>query len=161
MKLFIAAATAVTLGGSALAYQTTTTHSTTAVPADRMVQPSNANPERDARGFTVISAAAVVPPGYNGVPSAGAMGGPIEGADNSYPACTASVTDNCIQLYERGVSAALATWTPSTGVGGPIEGEDEVGDNTPEDDGLDVDVKPDGDLDVDGDLDGDGDNDLE
>jgi hypothetical protein len=97
-----------------------------------------------------------------------ATGETIEGADNSYPPCTANVTDNCIQLYERGVRASLASWNAPTGgldqrhigMGGPL-GEDEVGDNTPEDDLLDVDVKPDGSLDVDGDLDGDDDNDLE
>jgi len=131
------------------------------VTTDRVVEPSNANPERDARGIVVISAPAYVPAGYNGVVGA-AMGGPVEGDDASYPACTATVTDNCIQLYERGVSASLVAWNRDhTGVGGPIMGEDEVGDNTAEDDGLDVDVEPDGDIDVDGDLDGDGDNDLE
>jgi hypothetical protein len=73
-----------------------------------VIQPSNANPERDARGIAVISAAAVAPAGWNGVP-AGAMGGPevdpatgeAVGAE-SYPACTAAVTDRCLQTYERG-----------------------------------------------------------
>ena len=141
--------------------------SQSAMVGDRIVEPSNANPELDARGIAVISAAAFVPAGYNGVP-AEAMGGPLEGADNSYPPCTASVTDNCIQLYERGVRASLASYDRATGgldqrfvgMGGPL-GEDEIGDNTAEDDGLDVDTKPDGTIDVDGDLDGDGDNDLE
>lgn len=74
----------------------------------QIVQPSNANPERDARGIAVISAAAVAPPGWNGVP-AEAMGGPeldaVTGeaiAPDSYPACTASVTDKCLQTYEVG-----------------------------------------------------------
>ena len=41
-----------------------------------------------------------------------AVGGPLvdpatgdtmeDGADATYPACTASVTDNCLQAYERG-----------------------------------------------------------
>lgn len=72
------------------------------------IQPSNANPERDARGIAVISAAAVAPAGWNGVP-ASAMGGPeldpVTGeaaAPDSYPACTATVTDRCLQTYERG-----------------------------------------------------------
>src|SRR5688500_19974571 len=43
--------------------------------AAQVVQPSNANPERDARGIAVISAPAVAPAGWNGVP-ASAMGGP-------------------------------------------------------------------------------------
>ena len=48
------------------------------------------------------------PAGLNGI--GGAVGGPDEGgADESYPACTATVTDNCIQLYERGVRASLAS----------------------------------------------------
>jgi hypothetical protein len=144
-------------------------HAAMAPIGDRIVEPSNADPERDARGIAVISAAAVVPAGYNGFPST-AMGGPLVDADGnaitdaeaSYPPCTASVTDNCIQLYERGVRASLASWDRPTGgataMGGPTE---EGNDNTAEDDGLDVDTKPDGTLDVDGDLDGDGDNDLE
>lgn len=81
-----------------------------AIPAEtaQVIQPSNANPERDARGIAVISAAAVAPAGWNGVP-ASAMGGPeldaVTGeavAPDSYPACTASVTDRCLQTYERG-----------------------------------------------------------
>jgi hypothetical protein len=157
MKFLFATATALTFAGSALAYQTTH-NDMSVVPADRVVEPSNADPERDARGIRVISASAVVPPGYNGVPAAPAMGGPLEGADSGYPACTATVTDNCIQLYERGVRASAAT---HTGVGGPIRVEDEAGDNTAEDDALDIDTNAKGNLDVDGDLDGDGDNDLE
>ena len=64
-----------------------------------VVQPSNADPEHDARGIPVISDVAFVPPGFNGI--GGAVGGPDEGTAESYPACTATVTDNCIQLYER------------------------------------------------------------
>jgi hypothetical protein len=88
-----------------------------------VVEPSNANPEHDARGIAVISDPAFVPPGYNGM--GGAMGGPIEGGDNeSYPACTATVTDNCVQTYERGVDASLASSaskvdSDSTAMGGP------------------------------------------
>lgn len=74
------------------------------------IQPSNANPERDARGIAVISASAVAPAGWNGVP-ASAMGGPEldpatgeAAAPASYPACTATVTDKCLQTYERGRS---------------------------------------------------------
>ena len=70
-----------------------------------VVQPSNADPEHDARGIAVISDVAFVPPGFNG--TVGAVGGPDE-SDEAYPACTATVTDNCIQLYERGVRGSLA-----------------------------------------------------
>ena len=74
-----------------------------------VVQPSNADPELDARGIPVISAAAVVPPGWNGIAAGAAMGGPeldaVTGetvAPDSYPACTADVTDKCLQTYEVG-----------------------------------------------------------
>ena len=78
------------------------THNTTLAASGAVVQPSNANPERDARGIAVISDPAVVPSGWNGTVSTG-MGGPAEGSDASYPACTATVTDNCLQTYEVGV----------------------------------------------------------
>jgi hypothetical protein len=170
MKTLFMTATAVVLTGSAIAQTTSTTTTTTTTASGAVVQPSNANPEHDARGIAVISDPAFVPAGYNGTTGT-AMGGPVEGDDAGYPACTVTVTDNCIQLYERGVRAALAGYTGSgglqtrttTAVGGPYApvGEDEVGDNTPEDDALDVDVGPNGDIDVDGDLDNDGDNDIE
>ncbi len=75
-----------------------------------IVQPSNANPRRDARGIPVISLAAVVPAGYNGTPSGDSgMGGPLLDpntgqpvSDNgNYPACTRHTTDKCVQTYER------------------------------------------------------------
>ena len=73
------------------------------------VQPGNTEPERDARGIAVISAPAVVPPGYNGTPAAAAMGGPLLDAETGapvaavvYPACSATITDHCLQTYERG-----------------------------------------------------------
>lgn len=74
-----------------------------------VVEPSNADPERDARGIAVISAAAVVPAGWNGTAAGEAMGGPeLDPATGEpvpardYPACTASVTDKCLQTYEVG-----------------------------------------------------------
>lgn len=82
-----------------------------ALPAasGQIVEPSNADPERDARGIAVISAAAVVPAGWNGAAAGEAMGGPeldaVTGetiAPDSYPACTATVTDKCLQTYEVG-----------------------------------------------------------
>ena len=87
---------------------------TTASPVStgEVAMPSNAAPERDARGIAVISDPATVPAGFNGTPSPlNAMGGPLldpatgEPAatpDASYPACTRTVTDNCVQTYERG-----------------------------------------------------------
>ena len=74
-------------------------------PMNPVVQPSNAAPERDARGIPVISDPAVVPAGFNGTTGTG-VGGPMvdpaTGADASHPACTRTVTDNCVQTYERG-----------------------------------------------------------
>jgi hypothetical protein len=86
------------------AVETTTTTTTYAMaPASGpVVQPSNADPEHDARGIAVISAPAFVPPGFNGIPAGEAMGGPLEGSDATYPPCTAELTDNCTQTYEVG-----------------------------------------------------------
>ncbi len=86
-----------------------TTHSTmqdmSMAGTGATVEPSNAHPERDARGHLVISAPAMVPAGWNGT-VASAMGGPLESAANSdYPPCSATVTDNCVQTYERGRSS--------------------------------------------------------
>lgn len=82
-----------------------------AMPAGgQVVAPSNANPEHDARGIAVISDPAVVPAGFNGTAGAG-VGGPMvdpatgatmTGADSSHPPCSKTVTDNCVQTYERG-----------------------------------------------------------
>lgn len=82
---------------------------TVAVSSGETAAPSNANPERDARGIAVISDAAIVPAGWNGT-AGSAMGGPeldpVTGEpvaeQEVYPACTATVTDNCVQTYERG-----------------------------------------------------------
>ena len=88
---------------------------TTAVTAsgDLVVAPSNASPERDARGIAVISDPATVPAGWNGTAAGTAMGGPeldpVTGqplAPETYPACTATVTDNCLQTYEKGRKAS-------------------------------------------------------
>jgi hypothetical protein len=76
-----------------------------------IVQPANTDPEHDARGIAVISDPAAVPAGFNGVTTT-AVGGPLAdpatgeaiAADDTYPACSATVTDNCLQAYERGRS---------------------------------------------------------
>ena len=80
-----------------------------AVASTMVSQPSNASPERDARGIAVISDPATVPAGWNGTAAAAAaMGGPELDASGepvapeTYPACTATVTDNCLQTYEKG-----------------------------------------------------------
>jgi hypothetical protein len=76
----------------------------------QVVEAGNSNPERDARGILVRSAPAYVPVGWNGMPGP-AVGGPVVnatgdvvGSDETYPACSRTVTDNCVQTYERGRS---------------------------------------------------------
>jgi hypothetical protein len=103
---------AVLFAGTAMAqtttYQTTTTTQTTAT--SQVSQPSNSAPELDARGIPVISDPATVPAGFNNPPG---MGGPLvdassppapQPATENYPACSRTVTDNCVQTYERGRS---------------------------------------------------------
>ncbi|MGQ0558002.1 MAG: hypothetical protein ACT4OE_00185 [Sphingosinicella sp.] len=78
----------------------------------QVVAPSNANPETDARGVTVISAPAEVPAGAN--QSAPVAPGAVpqfttdqravftpRPATENYPPCSRTVTDNCVQTYER------------------------------------------------------------
>ena len=82
----------------------------TVASTGQVAMPSNAAPERDARGIAVISDPATVPAGYNGTPDTlTGTGGPLLDANGapattpnaSYPACTRAVTDNCVQTYER------------------------------------------------------------
>ncbi len=76
-----------------------------------IVQPSNANPRRDERGIRVISLPAVVPAGWNGTPDSGTgTGGPLLDPTTGQPVsdtgsaqpCSRTVTDKCVQTYERG-----------------------------------------------------------
>ena len=108
--------TAIMFAGAAAAqtttYESTTTTTTTATApviaaGGQTVEPSNANPERDARGIAVISAPAVVPAGFNNPPG---MGGPLVDtsqppapmpAAGPLPACSRTITDHCVQTYER------------------------------------------------------------
>ena len=105
-----------TMPDSTLPDQVTPQMTTTMTPTGQVAEPSNANPEHDARGIAVISDAAMVPAGYNGTPGTlVGTGGPLvdpadpaaigESAttpDASYPACTRTITDHCLQTYERG-----------------------------------------------------------
>jgi hypothetical protein len=102
-------ATAILFAGAAAA-QTTTYPTTTTTATSQVAQPSNASPELDARGIPVISDPAHVPAGFNPAPG---MGGPLvdpasppapQPATENYPPCTRTVTDNCVQTYERGRS---------------------------------------------------------
>ncbi|MGQ0589318.1 MAG: hypothetical protein ACT4N8_07290 [Sphingosinicella sp.] len=85
----------------------------TTAPADQpgqTVAPGNSAPERDARGIPVISDPATAPPGFNEPPQVGGTGAPANArpapqpATEDYPVCSRTVTDNCVQAYERGRS---------------------------------------------------------
>jgi hypothetical protein len=84
------------------------TTTTAQVPNGPVVAPSNASPELDARGIPVISDPAVAPPGFNQPAGLTGMGGPLvdasqppapQPATESYPPCSRTVTDNCVQTY--------------------------------------------------------------
>lgn len=119
-------AAALLMSGAALAQETDTTETTvttetttttTAMPmattsTPATVAPSNASPKRDARGIPVISDAAmapaganeavVVPPGAQVIPNPNqAAAFQTQASTDSYPACSRTVTDNCVQTYER------------------------------------------------------------
>lgn len=72
------------------------------------VAPANTSPERDARGILVISDPAEAPAGFNQQPQPGGTGMPANAtpapqpATENYPICSRTVTDNCVQNYERG-----------------------------------------------------------
>ena len=95
---------------------TTTTVTTPA--SSRVIQPGNVHPARDARGIKVISDAAVVPAGFNGITGSSAMGGPEEDVANvktvpttaaGVPACSRTVTDNCLETYSQNYAGPYTT----------------------------------------------------
>ena len=101
---------AIMFAGAAAAQTTSYQTTTTTTATSQTSQPSNAAPERDARGIPVISDPASVPAGFNNPPG---MGGPLVDASSppapqpstdNYPACSRTVTDHCVQTYERGRS---------------------------------------------------------
>ena len=101
MKSLLFAA-ALMAGGTALA-QTDT--------PPQPVAPSNAAPERDARGIPVVSDAATAPAGTNAPPSGSgpAVVNPNQSAAftpqpaaGDSPPCSRTVTDHCVQTYEVG-----------------------------------------------------------
>lgn len=108
-KLVLAAA--LMLGSAAVAQ--TAPEQNTAAPAGTTVAPGNSAPERDARGIPVVSDPASAPTGANQPVSAPA-GARIVPAENQaavfatqpstkeYPVCSRTVTDGCVQAYERG-----------------------------------------------------------
>jgi hypothetical protein len=123
MKLVLFAA-ALMLSGAALAQSqpetvpdtatttTDTTVTTTTTTTGMTVAPGNTAPERDARGIPVISDPAVAPPGTNQAvvvpPGAVVVPNPNQAAAfqtqtaaTTYPPCSRTVTDHCVQTYER------------------------------------------------------------
>lgn len=81
-------------------------------PGGTQVAPGNTKPERDARGIPVVSDPATAPAGAN-QPVSAAAGAQIvanpnqsqvfasTAATGEYPACSRTVTDHCVQKYER------------------------------------------------------------
>lgn len=122
MKTIMFAA-ALMLGGAAIAQTSTDTMppetandpnapATTTAPmaGGSTVAPGNAAPERDARGIAVVSDPAMAPGGANQAPPAGpAVPAPnqqavfaTQASTKEYKPCTRTVTDGCVQTYERG-----------------------------------------------------------
>jgi translation initiation factor IF-2/pilus assembly protein FimV len=113
---------------STAAIAQTTTPDTTTPPADPMatttpsdaatspvVMPDNTAPRVDNMGNPVISAPATAPSGFNQAPGMNGVGGPYVdpsqppapmAATGDYPPCSRTVTDHCIQTYERGIGRA-------------------------------------------------------
>ena len=106
MKTLLFAA-ALMVGGAAYAQDTSGgTQGGTGLAPGGTVAPSNAAPERDARGIPVVSAPAEAPAGYNqppnttgAAPSTGTN--PTMAPAGPLPPCTRKVTDHCTQTYER------------------------------------------------------------
>lgn len=107
-------AAALMIGGTAFAQTTNpATGEDPAVAGTQTAAPSNADPEHDARGIKVVSDAAEVPAGANEAtpvapgsvftpnPNQQSVFAPRPAAE-AYPACSRTVTDNCVQTYERG-----------------------------------------------------------
>jgi len=116
MKSFLLAAAALTLAGAATAQTTTAQQGSMsgATASAATTAPGNTAPERDARGIPVVSDPATAPAGVNGpVPTGGPnvqlVPAPNQSAafapqpsTETYPVCSRTVTDNCVQNYERG-----------------------------------------------------------
>lgn len=98
---FLVLAAALTIGGTAVAQD--------APPADTSASTTTSStPARDARGIAVVSDPATAPAGFNQPPQPGGTGAspsqpPAPQPDTSEsPPCSRTVTDNCVQTYERG-----------------------------------------------------------
>ena len=110
-------ATALLISTAAIA-QTTTPDTMTPAPEAATApvsMPDNTAPRVDNNGNPVISDPAPVPTGFNQAPGTNGVGGPYvdpsqppapQAATGDYPPCSRTVTDHCIQNYERGVRQA-------------------------------------------------------
>jgi hypothetical protein len=109
-------AAALMLSTAAIAQTTAPDPTMTPAPADTatspVVMPDNTAPRVDNNGNTVISAPAIAPTGFNQAPGMNGVGGPYvdpsqppapTAATGDYPPCSRTVTDHCIQTYERGI----------------------------------------------------------
>jgi hypothetical protein len=129
-------AAAMLLGTAAYAQDTSGTAQGT-MAGGTTVAPSNAAPERDARGIPVISADATAPAGWNqpaGTPGAAPASSPAptQGSAGPLPPCTRKVTDHCTQTYERnhgpaGGGMAADTTTADTGMAADTGGTETHG----------------------------------
>ena len=104
-------AIALLMSGAAFA-QTTTDYDTTDMDTHADHTTSVNTTSTDTTADTSTESSTTVNTGWNGMVVT-AVGGPlvdpvtgetVTGDDESYPACTATVTDNCLQTYERGRS---------------------------------------------------------
>lgn len=104
------------LFAAALLMSTAAFAQTTTPPADSatspVAMPDNTAPRVDNNGNTVVSDPAAVPSGFNQAPGQNGVGGPYvdpsqppapQAATGDYPPCSRTVTDHCIQTYERGI----------------------------------------------------------
>lgn len=132
MKSLLIAASALTIGGAALAYDRTG-EPTVPVDASQMEQDRTDTqtrmeydrpPVAAERDLTEDAYAATseredwsgMGGPYEEVYASGAIDMSPRAAGANYPACQPGPgDDNCIQLYERGVRTALASWSGETG----------------------------------------------
>jgi hypothetical protein len=101
------------IGTAAVAQDATQTETTAPAAGGTTVAPGNTAPERDARGIPVVSDPATAPAGAN-QPVQAPPGARVVPSDNQraafttqpatkeYPVCSRTVTDGCVQAYERG-----------------------------------------------------------
>jgi hypothetical protein len=117
-------AAALLIGTAAYAQDTGgSAQDTGSMASGQTVAPSNAAPERDARGVPVISAPANTPAGWNqppGTPGAAPASAPAatQGDAGPLPPCTRKVTDHCTQTYERNHGPAGSGMASSGGMSG-------------------------------------------